>query len=356
MTRSAERRGRDSRRRPTINDVARLSQVSKSTVSNVLRDSAGVSPATRERVLGAIDILGYRPNAAARQLVARRAQTIGVVSGDLANSFNAELLKGIEAAASPHGYMALVCNTEGHPDREAARIDALLKQGVDGIALLEFSGDRRVVSELLTRRVPTVMLACASDYADSVAVDDQAGIEMGIEHLIALGHRKIAYVDDALVEPGTREARLRGFDMTMLRHGLPATPDLVVTWDEDALAAVDRALAELFTRTDRPTAVMTADDAIAIRLMEACEAKGLGVPDDISVVGFDGIAIAGLSRISLTTIVQPQQEITSWGIEMLVERIEGDHGGAPQQHFLRPKLAVRDSTAPPPAADRPRSA
>ena len=338
------------RRRPTINDVARLSQVSKSTVSNVLRESERVSPATRERVQAAIETLGYRPNVAARQLVGRRTQVIGVVVGDLANAFQTELVRGIEAAASALGYMVVVCNTEGHPEREAARIEALLGQRVDGIALLEFSGERQVVSQLLGERVPVMMVACASDYADSVAVDDDAGIALAIDHLVELGHRRIVYVDDPLIERGTRQARLRAFEVTLLRHGLPATEDLVVSWDEGDIAAVERPLDTLLSRDPAPTALMAADDSIAIRLMDFCEATGLSVPERVSVVGFDGIAIAGLARISLTTVVQPREEITRRGIEMLVARIEGAGEGRPEQHFLAPSLVARGSTAPPPTS------
>jgi DNA-binding LacI/PurR family transcriptional regulator len=147
-------------RRPTILDVAAASGVSKSTVSNVMRGAAGVSADTRARVLLAVASLGYRPNAAARSLVQRRTNLLGVVVWDLANAFDAELVKRIEQHAAAGGYTSVVCSTGGHPELEAARIDALLEQRVDGIALLDFTGDRAVLSRLLADRVPVVIISC----------------------------------------------------------------------------------------------------------------------------------------------------------------------------------------------------
>jgi DNA-binding LacI/PurR family transcriptional regulator len=134
---------------PTILDVAALSRVSKSTVSNVLRGTGSVSPATRDRVLEAIATLGYRPNVLARNLVQQSTHTIGVVVGDLANTFYAELVKLLEREASDRAYTTFVCNTDGHAEREAERIESLLEHRVGGILLLQFSGDRSIVSQLV---------------------------------------------------------------------------------------------------------------------------------------------------------------------------------------------------------------
>ena len=146
--------------RPTIIDVAALSGVSKSTVSNVLRDAGRVSDDTRARVLEAIDALGYRPNSLARDLVRRRSQTIGVVLGDLANTFYAELVKLLELRISEAAYTTIVCNTDGRSELERARVEMLLERAVSGVVMLQFSGDGAVLDELAAAGVPAVVVSC----------------------------------------------------------------------------------------------------------------------------------------------------------------------------------------------------
>jgi len=337
-------------RRPTINDVAALSGVSKSTVSNVMRGTGSVSAATHARVLESIKALGYRPNAAARNLVQQRTNLIGVVVGDLANAFNAELVKRLEQHACTHGYTTLVCNTGGHAEREAARIEALLEQRVDGIALLEFTGDRAVLSQLLAERVPVIMISCWADYADCVAVDDYAGIALAIDHLVGLGHSRIGHAIDGLMEPTTRRTRMDAFERALLRRGLEVRPEWSITWD-DAVEPTsgERAVQTLFHSDHAPSAMVAANDFTAIRLMELAEASGLGVPEQLSVVGFDGIAIGELSRIALTTVAQPREELASLSLEVLLSRMEQGPNAPSRQHRLQPSLIVRGSTGPPPS-------
>jgi DNA-binding LacI/PurR family transcriptional regulator len=294
----------------------------------------------------AIRALGYRPNAAARNLVQQRTNLLGVVVGDLANAFNAELVKHLEQEASRHDYTTLVCNTDGNARLEAARIEALLEQRVDGIALLEFSSDRAVIAQLLAERVPVVMISCAADYADYVAVDDYAGIALAVEHLVGLGHREIAHAVDVLGEPAMRRTRLDAFERAMLRHGLAVRPDWVMGWDRDA--AGERAVDAVFAGRSAPSAVVAANDFTAMRLIELLEARGRRVPDDVSVVGFDGIAIGALSRLALTTVAQPREELAELGMRILLARIAGGPEAPGQQRRVAPRLVVRGSTAPPP--------
>jgi DNA-binding LacI/PurR family transcriptional regulator len=333
-------------RRPTINDVAALSGVSKSTVSNVMRGTGSVSEATRAGVLEAIATLGYRPNVTARNLVLRRTNLIGVVVGDLANAFDAELVKRIEQDASASDYTTLVCNTGGHAELEASRIEALLEQRVDGIALLDFTGDRAVLSQLLSERVPVVMVSCWSDYADCVAVDDVAGIELAVKHLVELGHRRIAHVVDPLMEITTRRARIGAFERALLRCGITPRSGATVVYDSSDEDGGGEVLA-LLDGEDPPTAIAAANDYTAIRLLELVERHGLAVPGDLSIVGFDGIDVAGLSRIGLTTVTQPRDELARTAVELLLARILSGHDAPPAQHRLSPELVVRRSTVRP---------
>jgi DNA-binding LacI/PurR family transcriptional regulator len=337
MTRPDPSRLHWASQRPTIVDVANLSGVSKSTVSNVVRNSGRVSERTRERVLESIDILGYRPNALARDLVRRRASTIGVLVGDLANTFYAEMVKLMEVQASGVGYTTMICNTDGDLALERARVETLLERAVRGVVLLQFSGERSVLDELRAAQVPVVVVSCWDDRADCVAVDDEAGMRLAVEHLYELGHRRIAHVTGRLLEDTTRAARFAGYQSAMRDHGLSA---LKVDADDSAH--------ELVTGSDPVTAFVTGNDVMAVRLVDALEAAGVRVPAEVSVVGFDGIALGAHSRIALTTVSQPRDELTTRGLGLLLERIQSPSGTAPPRLVtLPPTLVVRGSTAPP---------
>ncbi|HZQ16768.1 MAG TPA: LacI family DNA-binding transcriptional regulator, partial [Gaiellaceae bacterium] len=341
--------GAMSRQRPTIVDVAGRSGVSKSTVSNVIRGAANVSEETRRRVLDAVDELGYRPNAVARQLVQQRTSTIGVVVGDLTNPIYSELVKLLEQHALARGYTTMVSNTDGHPEREAARIEALLERRVAGIAMLQFSGDRSVIDELHRDGVPVTVISCDDARADCVTVDESKGLALAVRHLAELGHRSLAYVTTPLVEEHTNRARHESFLRECRRAGCSETA--TITLDVEALlehrdGAMD-GLRSLLGSQSRPTGFAAANDIAAIALIEAAERLGAAVPRDVSVVGFDGINLGGLTRIGLTTVAQPRERMAEVGFELLMERIEGGPDAPPRHVLLEPELVVRATTAPP---------
>lgn len=337
------------RQRPTIVDVADRSGVSKSTVSNVIRGAANVSDATRERVLAAVDELGYRPNGLARQLVQQRTSTIGVVVGDLTNPIYSELVKLLEQHALALGYTTMVSNTDGHPEREAARIEALLERRVAGIAMLQFSGGRSVIDELHADGVAVTVISCFEERADCVTVDESKGLAIAVRHLAELGHERLAYVTSPLVEGHTNRARHESFLRECARAGCSETA--VVTLDVEAVLAHDpeatRGLAQLLESSRRPTGFAAANDIAAIALIETAERLGASVPRDVSVVGFDGIALGGLSRIALTTVAQPREQMAEIGMRLLMDRIDGRTTSSPRHVLLEPELVVRATTAPP---------
>lgn len=337
---------------PTILDVAALSGVSKSTVSNVLRDRPNVSDATRERVRQAMQALGYRPNIVARSLVQQRSSMLGVIVGDLRNTFYGELVTLMEQHASEAGLTTVVCNTGGRADEEGVRIETLLQQRVTGIAMLQFSGTRDTLSMFLREPVPVVMVSCWEDLTDSVAVDDRVGERLAVDHLVALGHRRIGFVSGSATEQRTDRARLEGYEHAMLHRGLALNERLQLRWDEDAPdgdAIAGSRLREMLALEDPPTALVATTDVLAIRLIDVLESLGHRVPRDVSVVGFDGIAFGALTRIALTTVAQPTAEMAATGMEVLLSRIRGDADGADGvvHRRLLPELVVRRSTAPP---------
>ncbi len=337
------------RQRPTIVDVARRSGVSKSTVSNVIRDAANVAESTRQRVLEAVVELGYRPNALARQLVQQRTSTIGVVVGDLTNPIYSELVKHLEQHALALGYTTMVSNTDGHPEREAARIDALLERRVAGIAMLQFSGDRSVIDELHDDGVAVTVISCFEERSDCVTVDESRGLGIAVHHLAELGHERLAYVTTPLVEEHTNRARHESFLRECARAGCSETA--IVTLDVEGVLAHDSdatdELARLLDSGTRPTGFAAANDIAAIALIEAVERLGASVPREVSVVGFDGINLGGLSRIALTTVAQPRERMAEVGMELLMDRIDGRAQEAPRHVLLEPELVVRGTTAPP---------
>jgi LacI family transcriptional regulator len=306
--------------RPTILDVAQRSGVSKSTVSNVIRGGPHVSPEVQQRVLEAIRELGYRPNGLARQLVLQRTSTIGVVVGDLANPFYGELVKLLERHANEVGYTTIASNTDGRPEREAARIEALLEQRVAGIAMLQFSGDAALLDELLADGVPLALVGSTDPRVDSVGVDETRGLALAVRHLASLGHRRVAYVTSPLVDGRTDAARHESFARACAEE-----------------ACEERALEDA-------TAAAAANDIVAIELIEQLERAGRHVPGDVSVVGFDGIDAAGLARIGLTTVAQPRERLAAEGIRLLLERMEAGAAAPPRKVLLEPTLVVRSST------------
>lgn len=334
-------------RRPTIIDVASLSGVSKATVSNVVRGTGSVSDATRTRVLTAIDTLGYRPNASARNLVRQRTDVVGLVAGNLGNAFEAELLERIEQVASERKFTTLVCTTSRNPDDEATKVETLLEQRVAGIAMLQFSGDRRLMAQLVTEHVPVVMVSCWDDYADCVAVDDAEGLELAVAHLAELGHSRIAYLTDERVDSITLRIRLEAFQRSLLRHGAEFHPDWVMHGDSGLGDDQPDNFVEFFERSGLPEAIVATNDNIAITLIEQLEARGWRVPDDVSVVGFDGSRVAALHRIGLTTIAQPVEQLAQISVELLLDRVAGEIPAERQHIRLEPRLIVRTSTSAP---------
>jgi LacI family transcriptional regulator len=321
--------GRDRRKPPTIFDVAAEAGVSKSTVSNVVRGVPEVSPATRERVLAAIERLDYKPNTIARQFVQQRTTMLGVLLGDLSNPYYAHMAQVVERAAFRHGYTTMFCNIEGADDIVEAGVDAMLGHRVAGIVFLAFVARRLHLDDVLQRAgTPIVFVGLSQAWGDSVGPQDTAGGRLATEHLLELGHRRIAYVRTPLVERSGDEARYAGYRAAMRKATATPLP-----------------LEAAITGPEAPTAIFASNDIGAIALIEACETTGLRVPEDVSVVGFDDIAIAGLRRISLTTVAQPLDFQAERAVSLLLERIDNPRLSARHVH-VPVELRVRDSTAP----------
>lgn len=346
------------RRPPTIFDVAAEAGVSKSTVSNVVRGVAEVSTGTRERVLLAIERLDYKPNAIARQFVNQRTTILGVLLGDLSNPYYAHMAQVVERAAFGFGYTTMFCNIEGAEEISVAGVDALLGHRVAGIVFLAFVARSSDAYDALQKAgVPIVFLGLSESWGDSVGPRDTQGGRMATDHLVELGHLRIAYVRTPLVERSGDRARYAGYRSAMRRSELEPMP--AFEWEPGAnTVRIERrsvALEEAIAGPAAPTGLFVSNDIGAIALIEACEAAGVSVPEAVSVIGFDDITIAALHRISLTTVAQPLHFQAERAVSLLLERIENP-GIAPRHVRVPVELRVRESTTvAPPSARRPPS-
>ncbi|WP_432995500.1 LacI family DNA-binding transcriptional regulator [Dactylosporangium sp. CA-233914] len=334
-----------------MNDVARLAGVSHMTVSRVLNDHPNVSPATRQRVLEAVRQLGYRPNPMARGLAGRRSRVVGVVSFDTILYGPAATLLGIERAARAAGYGISIVILE-HVDHAnmASALSALADQSVAGVVVIAPQ------TAAVLHSMPLGMAAVAVEFNVSgeipaISVDQVTGARMAVQHLIDLGHRQVWHLSGPRDLHET-QGRIEGWQAALADAGL-ATPRLM-TGDWSARSGYDAGL-ELAARDD-VTAVFAGNDHMAMGMMRAFHERGIRVPDDVSIIGFDDIPEAEFLSPPLTTIRQDFDEVGRRRIAALLRRIEADlpHGPdrpSPDPH-VAPILVPRHSTAPPQRSTR----
>ncbi|HZN42663.1 MAG TPA: LacI family DNA-binding transcriptional regulator [Actinomycetota bacterium] len=331
------------RRHPTIIDVAERAGVSKSLVSLVMRGAPNVSDEKREAVTRAAAEIGYRPNAVARSLVRNRSFVIGVMVSDLHNPYFTEVIDGIEEAARSAGYHALF-NTGGRTEAgESEAIDTLLQLRTDGVVMAgPVLAPRRIAAVAATVPVVVVARHSRSPAHDSITNDDRLGARIAVDHLVSLGHRRIAHVDGG-TGAGAPQRR-GGYLAAMERHGLGSSARVVpgAFTEEGGRDGVT----ELLRSRDGVTAIFVGNDLAAVGALGALDHHGLRVPEDVSLVGYDNIALAGLGHIDLTSIDQPRRDMGVTAVRLLLERRDEDRRTA--RHLVAaPSLVVRGSTGPP---------
>jgi DNA-binding LacI/PurR family transcriptional regulator len=329
--------------RTTILDVAAKAGVSKSLVSLVMQGAENVSEEKRNRVLAAAEELGYRPNAAARSLVRRRSNLFGVLLSDLHNPFFAEVIDGVQAEAAERGYRAIICSGDRVERSEEQALETLLELRMDGLILASPVLDMDVIAKA-SDELPTVLVArhAGVPTVDSVANDDRSGAELAINHLVQCGHQRIAHIDGGQ-GAGALERRL-GYENAMRRAGLDRHIHVVqASFTEDGGRQGAKALLEC---EQMPTAIFASNDLAAVGALGFLADKGIRVPEDISIVGYDNTALASLRHINLTTVNQPRPDMGRAAVTLLLERLESRREIA--QHLLiPPTLVVRGTTAPP---------
>jgi DNA-binding LacI/PurR family transcriptional regulator len=328
----------------TINDVAQRAGVSKSLVSLVMRGSPNVSDARRTAVLEAARELSYRPNAAARSLVSQRSYVVGIVLSDLHNPFFADVADGIEEKATEIGYRALLSSGFLDAERERNAVDTLLQLRADGLLLLgNVAPFQRFESAALSVPIVAISREASSDLMDSVRDDDRLGAELLVDHLVELGHERIAHISAGAAAGGP--GRRAGYEERMRHHGLG---DLITVVEGSFTRGGGcSGMEEVLEQAQRPTAVIAPNDFAALGALDVADAAGIGVPGDISITGYDNIFLARMGRVDLTTVEQPAAELGATAVQLLRERIE-DGRTASKHIVLPPKLVVGSTTGPPP--------
>ena len=329
--------GRD--RRPTLADVAARAGVSTALVSTVIRDVPGASAATRQRILQAAEEIGYRPDARARLLRSNRSRLIGVTFG-VQHAFHGDLVSGLYEAADAEGYeIALSAVTPRRDERRA--VGSLLQDRCEAMILLGPDSPAGYLAEL-AGRCPVVVVARAVSGrgVDVVRTADDEGLQQAVDHLVALGHRRIAHIDGGRALGAAQ--RRRGYRQAMHRHGLDA--DILIVpgglGEEDGAEAARQLLATV----PRPTAVAVFNDRSATGLLDVIRNAGLSVPQDISVVGFDDSRLARLSHVDLTTVAQDAGRMATLAVARAIDRLDGTPTGG-REIVIPPRLIVRGTTA-----------
>lgn len=329
----------------SIKDIARAAKVSHATVSRALRDSPLVNPETAGRIRQIAHSMGYRPSAVARGLVTKKTKTIGVVVTSIADPFNAEVLSGIEETANDHGYSVFLANSNADPARELKVVHSFHERRVDGILVPASRVGALYLPLLAQLQAPIVLInnQHPGEFVHSVMIDNLTASREATQHLLQLGHKRIAYLGDQFGFQSDTE-RYSGYRQALEQADLPFRPELVAHGDGKAEGG-GQAMEKLLALSEPPTAVFCYNDMSALGALRVIRARGLSVPADISLIGFDDLFIASYTDPMLTTIRQPKQQMGRMAMEILLKLFAGSLPTTNIQ--VQGELIVRESTAPP---------
>jgi len=334
--------------RVSIKDIARAAGVSHPTVSRALSDSPLISEETKARIQRLAQEMGYSPNALARGLVTRQTYSVGVVVTTIADPFVAEIVQGIEATAHDHGYTVILCNSESVPEREIASVEMLRSKRVDGIIVTASRVGALYLEYLEQIGVPIVLINNHNEesgrYTFTVTVDNRHGGRLATEHLVQLGHRRIAYITGP-ANHSSDLGRLAGYRQALIEGGIE--PDLALAIPGNGRPdGGEQALQAILALDPRPTAVFCYNDLTAIGLIHAARQAGLSIPQDLAVVGFDDILFASYLYPPLTTVAQPKVEMGQRATTMMLSLITAKEDSEVDlaNVVVQGKLVVRAST------------
>ena len=334
----------------TIRDVARHAGVSISTVSLALNGTGPVSEETRARIEAAVEAVRYSPNLMAQNLKRGQSKLVGMVLGDAGNPFFGRLFGTIDRHISDHDHMLIVANLDSHPDRELRTLNLLKRHRVAGIIMTPLRNDPEFAAYLNEIDVPVVLVDQDVDGTrlDFVTSDHHRATEMLSEYLIRLGHRRIAYIGGQRnMWVATR--RLEGFRAAMAEASLSIEPEFEIVADYSAELAYENVI-RLMSAPERPTAILAANNYMAIGALQAVNDLGFRCPDDVSIAGIDIVPWSSIVMPRITTVEQPIEELARVASIWMMERVRGEVAlrGERRQHIAEPKLVIGHSCAPPP--------
>ena len=337
-------------KRVTRKDVALRAGVSTTTISYVINDGPRpVAPETRVRVLRAIEELGYYPNELARSLRMRQTSTIGLVIPDLTNPFYADLARALEKITFSRGYVIVVCNANREADKELRFAELLRAKQVDGVVFLPDSDSTDAIFTLIRAHIPVVVLE-RQDIAGLhwVAIDDFQGGRIATEHLLGLGHRRIAFLRQCTSHTTSRR-RLEGYTAALQAAGIAVDPALIADC-EATPASGAAAMSGLLASFPELTAVLAHNDVIALGALHAIHQAGLSIPGDVSIIGYDNIEAAAFYYPPLTTVRYPGEAVARLAAEQLFAMLEAQSAqltrGANTIELVPVDLVLRQSTGP----------
>lgn len=337
----------------TIKDIARQAGVAHTTVSRALRGSPLISEEVSERIRKIAQEMGYHPSAAARSLKTKRTQVLGVIVSHIADPFFSEILQGIDNAAQQSGYSLFIASAQHDTDREQKIVKTMREHRVDGVILCSTPFSAGQGRQFLADEIPIVVLnnQSAEDYPYAIYHDDLDGSRQVVEHLIGLGHRRIAYLGSS--QSGrTNLDRLNGYRQQMACAGLPVLEGYIHEAEENLLESAPVCVQHYLSLAEPPTAIVCFNDVLAIGVLKALHSAGYCVPREISVTGFDNITFSAYTRPALTTLDQPKQQIGFEAARLLLDLLDPlirpEEKPARKTRAIRGRLLVRESTAPPP--------
>ncbi|MFD2114583.1 LacI family DNA-binding transcriptional regulator [Paenibacillus yanchengensis] len=334
----------------TIYDVAHEAGVSVATVSRVLNNTAPVSPKTKQKIMTVIEKYQFQRNALARSLKKKETRTLGIILPDITNPFFPEVFSGIELEARENDYTLFLCDTMGEYERETQYLYMLRERQVDGIVFLGgrinlSKVEQNLAEELQTfaQRVPTVLVngSIPGNPIHRVCVDEGAGTEQAVRHLLALGHTDIAFIG-GLEYMTTTMQKIRAFKKVFREHGLTVRKEWIL-YDDFSLNAGKRQMKKLLHMSHKPTAVLCVNDYTAVGAIQEAGRRGYSIPNDISIIGFDDVPLATAILPEVTTVSQKTELLGRTAISILHKLIQKEK--VKKLTVIEPELIIRESTA-----------
>lgn len=327
----------------TIKDVAKIANISYATVSRALSGHKDVNENTRKRVLEICEQVGYLPNAIARGLVTRSTNTIGLLLPDITNPYFPEVALGVEDEANRRGYNVFLCNTHWEMARTETYFKLLLGKRVEGIIISPASDETKKLVSIYNDRLPIVFIGSDPKEKDFnyVSVDNKKGEFTATEYLIKLGHRRIAFVGGNS-NTSSYYDRVEGYKSALQKYGIEVDPYLIRSGSYSKECG-HNAIKQFIEEGRVPTAIVTANDVVAIGIMEAAEENNLLIPQDISLVGYDDIAFASLPKIKLTTMYQPKYEFGKIAVDILFKKMGSENFKKGFHETMQSELIIRST-------------